>query len=183
MGLLFPAFKGAQDSAKKAQAKNDVSQIVTAVNAYYTEYGSYPIDTTVHPNTDVVYGDPGGNFDNAEVISILRNTSATLNPRRVVFLQVSDVRDPGNPRGGIATTAKSQNGWSIQVGSYVDPWGGEYLVAIDGTYDNNATLSPNYNDLPPTVATGCIAWSFGKDYQKGNASGNYTNSDDILSWK
>jgi type II secretory pathway pseudopilin PulG len=34
MGLLFPAFKGAQDQAKRAQAKNDLSQIVTAVNAY-----------------------------------------------------------------------------------------------------------------------------------------------------
>ena len=37
MGLLFPAFRGVQDQAKKTQAKNDLMQIVTAVNAYYTE--------------------------------------------------------------------------------------------------------------------------------------------------
>ena len=42
MGLLFPAFKGVQDQAKRTQAKNDVTQIVTAVNAFYTEYGQYP---------------------------------------------------------------------------------------------------------------------------------------------
>ena len=42
MGLLFPAFRGAQDQAKKAQAKNDLVQIVTAINAFYTEYGQYP---------------------------------------------------------------------------------------------------------------------------------------------
>ena len=42
MGLLFPAFRGVQDQAKKTQAKNDLTQIVTAVNAYYTEYGKYP---------------------------------------------------------------------------------------------------------------------------------------------
>jgi len=38
MALLFPAFKGVQDQAKRTQAKNDVTQIATAVNAYYTEY-------------------------------------------------------------------------------------------------------------------------------------------------
>ncbi len=40
--LLFPAFKGVLDQAKRTQAKNDVTQIVTAVNAFYTEYGTYP---------------------------------------------------------------------------------------------------------------------------------------------
>ncbi len=46
MGLLFPAFRGVQDQAKRTQAKNDLTQIVTAVNAYYTEYGKYPLSTT-----------------------------------------------------------------------------------------------------------------------------------------
>ncbi len=43
MGLLFPAFKGVQDQARRVQAKNDLTQIVTAVNAFYTEYGKYPV--------------------------------------------------------------------------------------------------------------------------------------------
>src|SRR6266478_7572310 len=42
MAMLFPAFRGVQNQAKKAQAKNDLTQIVTAVNAFYTEYGKYP---------------------------------------------------------------------------------------------------------------------------------------------
>src|SRR5713226_5861854 len=45
IGLLFPAFRGVQDQAKKTQAKNDLMQIVTAVNAFYTEYGKYPLAT------------------------------------------------------------------------------------------------------------------------------------------
>ncbi len=44
MALLFPAFKGVQDQAKRTQAKNDMAQVVTAVNAYYTEYGKMPVD-------------------------------------------------------------------------------------------------------------------------------------------
>src|SRR5467141_864193 len=58
MGLLFPAFRGVQDQAKKTQAKNDLTQIVTAVNAYYTEYGKYPVvtdDTPIANTADLFY--------------------------------------------------------------------------------------------------------------------------------
>src|SRR3954447_9976693 len=48
-GLLFPAVQSVLERAKKVQAKNDLTQIVTAVNAYYTEYGKYPIATTEDP--------------------------------------------------------------------------------------------------------------------------------------
>ena len=40
IGLLFPAFKAVQNQARQAQAKNDLTQIVNAVNAFYTDTGS-----------------------------------------------------------------------------------------------------------------------------------------------
>ena len=63
MALLFPAFRGVQDQAKRTQAKNDVTQIVTAVNAYYTEYGKMPVDSTKQ-GFDTLAGDPNGTYDN-----------------------------------------------------------------------------------------------------------------------
>src|SRR5437762_9174444 len=39
------------ERARKVQAKNDVTQIATAINAFYTEYGRYPAtltSTTTH---------------------------------------------------------------------------------------------------------------------------------------
>ena len=42
MSLLFPAVQGALEAAKKAQAKNDVMQIATAIVAFDTEYGRLP---------------------------------------------------------------------------------------------------------------------------------------------
>src|SRR5436309_6370668 len=42
-GLLFAGLRGAQEQARRTQAKNDLTQIVTAVNAFYTEYGKYPL--------------------------------------------------------------------------------------------------------------------------------------------
>ncbi len=42
MALLFPAVGSAIDAARRAQAKNDVTQIATAITAYETEYGRLP---------------------------------------------------------------------------------------------------------------------------------------------
>ena len=43
MGLVFTAGQGVLNRSRKVQATNDATQIVTAVNAYYTEYGKYPL--------------------------------------------------------------------------------------------------------------------------------------------
>src|SRR5437762_8595074 len=88
MGLLFPAFRGAQDQAKKVQAKNDLTQIVTAVSAYYTEYGKYP----------PVASDDTAITNNAELFNVLRGlsggTANDANPRKIVFITLPDVKDP-----------------------------------------------------------------------------------------
>src|SRR3984893_15433926 len=94
MGLLFPAFRGVQDQAKKTQAKNDLTQIVTAVNAFYTEYGRYP--TSAATDATATYG-PGGNTNDA-LFNELRGISTTLNTRQIVFMSPPDVKDPANPR-------------------------------------------------------------------------------------
>src|SRR5256712_11613708 len=61
VGLLFPAFKAVQNQARQTQAKNDLTQIVNAVNAFYTDYGKYPISGTV----ETTFG-PGGSPTNNE---------------------------------------------------------------------------------------------------------------------
>src|SRR5436305_15271593 len=63
IGLLFPAFRAVQNQARQTQAKNDLTQIVDAVNAYYTDYGKYPISGT----SDVTFG-PGGSPTNNETL-------------------------------------------------------------------------------------------------------------------
>src|SRR6266702_7912728 len=106
IGLLFPAFSAVQDQAKRTQAKNDLTQIVTAVNAYYTEYGKYPLVTA-----DTVYG-PGGT-SSADLFYSLRavalganalvNGVPAVNPRAIVFISPPDVKNPANPRSGIGS--------------------------------------------------------------------------------
>src|SRR6266513_3231278 len=75
IGLLFPAFRAVQNQAKQTQAKNDLTQIVNAVNAFYTDYGKYPLatdDSTITSTT--------------ALFNVLRAMDATNNPRQIVFI-------------------------------------------------------------------------------------------------
>ena len=174
IGLLFPAFRAVQDQAKKTQAKNDLTQIVNAVNAFYTDYGKYPL-----VNADTVYG-PAANPNNT-LFNVLRAQDATNNPRQIVFISPPYVKDPANPRSGVGT--------GTGPGQYYDPWGTPYQIAIDGTYDNSLTnpYGNNNGAGPSPLPQGVIAWSLGKDQALGStppAGGNgiFTNSDDVISW-
>ena len=120
MSLLFPAVQGALDSAKKAQAKNDVVQIATAIVAYDTEYGRLP-NSNAAPQ--VV---------NSNILGALTGTDTNLNPRKIIFLEIQ--------------TSKKGKGGISPSGIFVDPWANSYYVALDGDYDNQVGVSTNGTD-------------------------------------
>src|SRR6266480_4483860 len=172
-GLLFPALRGAQEQARRTQAKNDLTQIVTAVNAYYTEYGKYPLVADDTPFTT-----------NNTLFDVLRNmTGATpgnaSNPRGIVFISPPGVKDRNLPKSGIATLTVTVNGVSIPIGSFVDPWGTPYRVAIDGTYDNQIANPYTTNTGAGTspLNIGVISWSGGKDGKAPDNGGTQTFTD------
>ncbi|MEY2584555.1 MAG: ral secretion pathway protein [Verrucomicrobiota bacterium] len=176
MGVAFPVFSSIQNQAKKTQAKNDVTQIVTAVNAFYTEYGKYPL--TPSTPADTTYGS-GVTTD--KLFNELRNVSAAENPRGIVFLSLPDAKDQTNPRGGIKTSD----------GQFYDPWGKPYLVRVDTNYDNfvdnpysaNAGASKNQSGTL-AVQAGAIVWSLGKNQLGGTGDKTSTDSnDDVISWQ
>ena len=175
VGLLFPAFKAVQNQARQTQAKNDLTQIVNAVNAFYTDYGKYPLVTA-----DKIYGSTA--TPNNTLFNVLRGIDTANNPRQIVFISPPDVKDPNNPRSGIGTAAAN-------LGRYFDPWGSSYLVEIDGSYDNAVANPYTANaGATPNLSTGVIAWSLGAD-QNGataGASGDKNTGvyiDDVISWQ
>ena len=171
LGLVFPVFQGVLERAKKVQAKNDLTQIVTAVNAYYTEYGRYPIvtdDTPLANTSDLFY--------TLRAVASGANAANATNTRQVVF--ISPGEDATQP------ISKGKIGGD---GQFYDPWGQAYQIAIDGTYDNQIA-NPYGNNTgagADPVRQGVIAWSYGKDQTKGtkNGSSNFTGSDDVISWQ
>jgi len=188
IGLLFPAFRAVQDQAKRTQAKNDLTQIVNAVNAYYTDYGKYPLVAA-----DTTYG-PGGTANNLLFNELRSTATATQNPRQIVFISPPSVKNPSNPRSGIALQATTINGISVAIGDFVDPWGTPYNVTIDGSYDNSVANPYGAQTTggagPDPVPSGVIGWSRGKDQTLGTNGDNvYRNpttgaqSDDVISWQ
>lgn len=180
MGILFPTIGSAIESAKKTQAKNDCLQIVNAVKAYYTEYGKYPdINTS---------GIITSSSDNKRLMDILRakETSNPLqNPRKIVFLEVTDAKNFG-------IAAKERAGMA-KTGEYLDPWGGTrnfYYLSYDADYDNALANPYSANagtpGTPPSggLSVGVIAWSVGRDAKGGTGDKNGTDSkDDVISWQ
>jgi len=170
IGLLFPAFSAVQNQAKRTQAKNDLTQIVNAVNAYYTEYGKYPLAT-----------DDSIITNNALLMNVLRAMDPTNNPRQIVFISPPYVKNDtvGNRRSGVSPTD----------GQYYDPFGTPYKLRIDGNYDNQLPNPYTLNAGPATLAIGVIAWSFGKDGLSGSVPGPAadknagTADDDVISWQ
>ena len=167
MGLAFPVFQGVQNTAKKTQAKNDLVQIVTAVNAFYTEYGRYPITT----DNEGPYGLSGN--PSKPLLDELRGLPATINTRGIVFFSPPDARDQTTPRGGIGND-----------GQFYDPWNKPYVISIDADYNNEVTNPFSATSgWAPKVRAGVIAWSFGKDRDTGNDKNASPGKDDVISWQ
>jgi len=176
VGLLFPAFRAVQRQARETQAKNDLTQIVNAVNAFYTDYGKYPLatdDSTITNTADLFY--------TLRAVSAGANLNNAVNTRQIVFINPPYVKNDtaGNRRSGV----------SPADGQYYDPWGTRYVVKIDGNYDNQLSNPYSLNAGPTTLGIGVVAWSFGTDGQSGSVPGpaadkNAGNAaDDVISWQ
>ena len=170
LGLFFSVGPGVLDRAKKVQAKNDLTQVVTAVNAFYTEYGRYP--TTGANDAAAKYGP--GYLSSKALFDELRAKSTTLNTRQIVFISPAEDTTQTSPKGKIGSD-----------GQFYDPWASAYSIEMDADYDNQIANPYGTNGAgADPVRQGVIGWSFGKDKQLGNKGDQkFTNSDDVISWQ
>lgn len=181
LALLFPVFTGVQDQAKRVQAKNDLAQIVTAVNAFYYEYGQYP--SAVQTGNDGADFFADGDNANNTLFDILRGNPSngnvqTYNPKAIAFFQPAIAKDLANPRSGIGGD-----------GRLYDPWGSCYRVRMDNNY--SATVENPYSGNAGfnPIQLGVIAWSIGKDLDGaktatgGGDKKTGTFHDDVISWQ
>jgi Tfp pilus assembly protein PilE len=183
IGIAYPSFIAILEQARKTQAKNEEQQIVTAVNAFYTDYGKYPLatdDSVISNNADL--------FFTLRAVPSGANAANAVNTRAIVFIQ-PPISKTGT-KGGIDGRTTSPT-----FGAWFDPWGSQYQTRIDGNYDNQ--LANPYADAPggTTLYLGVIVWSLGKNGALGGgvaAAGfsaengtpnNFTNSGDVISWQ
>ena len=145
-GMVLAVLPGVVNSAKRAKSKIEAQDIVTAINAYDSAYGRFPVSKnaqTAAGTNDLTYGGSvllNAGFtgyattNNDEVIAILTdvvtnvvtgqgvNGNHVKNPQRTVFLNAKHVDDATLP--GIGPD-----------GVYRDPWGQPYIISLDLNFD------------------------------------------------
>lgn len=86
-------------------AKNDTTQLLTAIVGFEAEYGYLP--------------GAGHQVVGGELLAALTGSNTRINPRNIMFIELESAR-------------KGRSG--LTNGIYVDPWGGPYRVAFaEGT--------------------------------------------------
>jgi prepilin-type N-terminal cleavage/methylation domain-containing protein len=162
----FAAGNAAIQKAKKVTALASATAIESAVNNFFTEYGSMPKDGTsdakVKTDTDV------------SLITVLLGLegsgSGILNTRGVKFLSVKEGK--ANKGGLIYNT----NGTSVK-GLY-DPWGGGYTVMLDLDFDEKINPQPTGGGGATLNGRRVAVWSDGADGVKGGGK----SADDVKTW-
>jgi prepilin-type N-terminal cleavage/methylation domain-containing protein len=180
LALLFPAIKSALGKAEATKAQHGISDLATAFQHYYTEYGKWPVADTQSNITYIVdtnlvallqgvnnpgslTGPTGGTFPSP--LGIVGNNTLQGNPRGIHFLDFkqSDI-----------------NG----TGAFIDPWKQPYFCRFDVSYANQVGdpfLAVGVNN----VNAGFLIWSAGPDAQYdtgGDVPPSPVNKDNIKSW-
>jgi prepilin-type N-terminal cleavage/methylation domain-containing protein len=166
-GAGFSAGNSAIQKAKKTTCLAAATAIESAVNNFYTEYGSMPSDEST--DTEFVTDEAAG----INLLKALLGIDKTLNPRGLKFLSAKEGKS--NKNGLI------YNSSSTDVTGMFDPWGGPFNVMMDLDYDEKlvgvqpkgaGNLSANLNGRRVAV------WSDGAD----GISASGKAADDVKTW-
>ena len=163
----FAAGNAAIQKAKKVTALASATALESAVNNFFNEYGTMPVDGT----TDVtVQTDSAEGIRLLEVLLGLEGSSGTiLNTRGVKFLSVKEGK---SKRNGLIYDA-SGNG----IEGLYDPWGGPYNVILDLDYDERVDPDTAASASARLNGRRVAVWSDGADFEGSNKAG-----DDVKTW-
>ena len=208
--MLFPVFGSVQNAGRKTQAISDEHNLILACLNFKADYNHLPITSGQtlggQPpyNSDTCYGDgrqalyPGYLLmDSLRAISNNGddngNKNDSINPSKTVYYTGPFVKNEGDPRHGLLRVAYTDTtpvtGYTMHAGSFVDPWGSEYVVWLDANNDHDLNMDMRwfYSNYPPNTDAQIIgpkgtvqAASLGPDGDWGK-NGVPDGSDDIIS--
>ena len=119
--VAFPVTALVMEQARKAEAKNEVSNLVNAIKMYELEYGKLPFLAGEGGESDLEMDTFQDN-----IISVLAGYNVDgLNPREKPFYEGKTAKNPDSekPAGGMFGSDEQ-----LQL---ADPWGNEYYITID----------------------------------------------------
>lgn len=164
----FTAGTSAMEKARSKASQSIATGIESAVNAYYSEYGSLPDDgSSQQEGGTLLASDNGAGLDVVRVITALEGKVDTLkNPKKIRFLNVAEAK---NKKAGITYDASGDG----VVGIY-DSWGNPFIIVLDTSYEERlrftrGTAKDSLNGRRVAV------FSVGPDKKPGT-------KDDVVTW-
>lgn len=128
MGIMIPAVNKIKDAGKKTMAQAEAAALKSAVKAYHTRYGMYPVE---EPNNLNYYSKTGDEVLDPEDGWALLENIADKNSDGVFLIELNNYREGDD-------------------GEVLDPYGNPYLFCMDihnsdGEYvaDGTNTVSNN----------------------------------------
>ena len=172
-GAGFAAGNAAIQKAKKTTALATCIAIESAVNNFYTEYGSMPSEITDDNPSPLQTNSPDG----LKLVKVLLGTddaaSLLLNPRQIKFLSVKEGK---GKKGGLIYDKTGVN-----IDGLFDPWGGPFNVVLDGNYDEKVKVKPTGSSSDVTLnGRRAGVWSEGADGVEKSSKSKTT--DDVKTW-
>ncbi len=171
-GLGFGAFKLAQDTARRAQAKSTLSDLVNASEQFYDAYNRLPL-------SDSQTTDELRKTDN-ELMSIMVGLESAIdeNPRREAFFTGQKAKGKG--RKAFSGLYRTKNE-AFLYGPWKLKQEDEKLYRIIFDYDFDEEIEEQENVGSETIfGRRQIGYLLGKD---GKAGPNGANADNIYSYK
>ena len=197
-GIFLPVYGSVMNSTRKTQVTSDEKNLILAVNTYRADYGRQPasqsqIAGAQNTGYDTVFGDgQQALYKNFKLMNVLRaiadddfNKDDVLNPSKTVYYQGQLVKNNNDPHDGILTADHNDGVYTLTKGSFVDPWGAEYLIWLDLNSDQDLTKATKwFYTIPDTqIVHGTVqVGSVGPDGDFGSARqpGVLAGSDDML---
>ena len=175
-GMLMAGIMYAPAKAQKAKAQAEITTLLNAIKQYESAYGVLPIPSgAIDANKDgkLKNADDSSNYYKQMILILQADTDNSdytaalkkLNKRNTKFLDIQ-----GNDSG-----------------VFTDPWGNDYNVYVDATYDGKIDLGsgngiPGLNVSNNVYRYNVVIYSKGNDRKQSNTASDKTNEDNVYSF-
>lgn len=127
-GAGFAVGSSAMNKARKLSAQNTATALDQAINAFYSEYGTFPADIDRVDTSDA---------DGRDMLEALLGNDPDLNPRGLALLTAKEGKPQGTDGG---TDGLVYNDDTVR-GLY-DPWGNGFIVEMDTAFEGSVEFTP-----------------------------------------
>ena len=140
------------------------TELEQAIQRFHDDHGVLPIEVGADMTIDC------NSAKGMELLRVLMNQEESPSPRNAIGIKYLNVKQGNHNRDGLIW-----NDLGTEVLGLYDPWGGSYMIALDGDGNGEITVQPKAQKERRTLHRRVAVWSDGQDPQKAK--------DDVTTWE